>query len=161
MDEQTRNAALDMIVALIAVSALVIGLLSMLVGRLVAWWDRVRSVKHSQNSNAVVMSRSRENERPSLPSSLQTDSRQTADRPMIPMPSRDIMLDIYKLLRKHGVPREDARPVLKAAGLPLDNNLWSQAAPPEPIAVTPIAGRPTSAAFRQDDPDLRYEAPPS
>jgi hypothetical protein len=89
------------------------------------------------------------------PSSLQTDDRRTPDRPMIPLPSRDVMLDTYRTLRKLGMAREEARMMLRALGLPLDNNLWTQAAPPPPEHVTPIAGRPTAAQFPDDE--LEYQ----
>jgi hypothetical protein len=125
------------------------------------------SVKTSQDSAANVMSRSQDETPQEVPSShrqtaLQTD-RQPAQQP-IPTISRDVMLNTYRLLRKYGVPREEARPVLKAANIPLDNNLWTQAAPPaeKPEEYrTPIADRPTRASYYDDDPDLAYQSPPS
>lgn len=139
----------DMIILIIVVGALAIGLLSMLVGKVVDWWDRF------VNSSQVVMSRAEQDATENTPLSLRQTEPQT-DRPPL---TREIMLDVYKLLREHNVSRERARPILKAAGIPLDNNLWTQAAPPpEPISVTPIAGRPTNAEFR--DPELTYHPPP-
>lgn len=131
-----------------------------------AWlWPgiKARFVNSSEDSAPVVMSRSEFRPSPSMPSSLQTDSAKVSDRRMIPAPTQNEMLDIYRLMREHNIPREKARPVLKAAGLPLDNNLWTQAAPPEPEAeeyVTPIAGRPTPAQFKYpDEPELNYQPP--
>lgn len=112
------------------------------------------SVNDNEEAPAPLMSRSVDILPPSAPLSLQTDSRQTADKGASALPSRDVMLDTYKLLRKYGIPREEARPVLKAAGLSLDNNLWTDAAPHEPPHITPIVGRPTAAQF---DPDYPYK----
>ena len=117
-----------------------------------------RAVNYYQVGDPSVMSLSESTTHAGAASSLQTDSRQTADKPPPAAPSRDVMLNTYRLLRKYGIPREEARPVLKAAGFPLDNNLWADAAPPEPARVTPIAGRPTRAEF-QTDPEYPYEAP--
>lgn len=136
----------------IAVTILILGFL---------WFYVLRPILESWgtypvvNSSPVVMSRAEDDTIENPPLSLRQTDPQT-DRPPI---TREIMLDVYKLLREHNVSRERARPILKAAGIPLDNNLWTQAAPPpEPISVTPIAGRPTNAEFR--DPELTYHPPP-
>lgn len=47
IDEATRNQALDMVAAIVLIAALLIGLISMAIGKIVAWWD-TRSVNHSQ-----------------------------------------------------------------------------------------------------------------
>lgn len=120
--------------------------------------QRYVSVNHSDQSDDNVMSRAAAAPALSAALSLQTDSRQTADRPALSEPSRQIMFDVFMLMRKYGIPREEARPVLKAAGWKLDNNLWADAAPPDPERLTPIAGRPTRAEF-QTDPDYPYQAP--
>jgi hypothetical protein len=116
------------------------------------------TVKSSGDAAPVVMSREQSDTPDEVPSALRQTAPQT-DRPPSPPPlSRDVMLDIYKLLREYNVPRERARKVLKAAGIPIDNNLWTQAMPPtddEPAAITPIAGRATRAQFA--DPDLAYQ----
>lgn len=107
-----------------------------------------------------VMSRSDVVSPPSAPSSLETDKAQTTDRQPAPAFSRDVMLDTYKLLRKYGVPREEARPVLKAMGMPLDNNVWVTAAPADDdVLVTPYAGRRTRASYYPDEPELEYKSP--
>lgn len=119
-------------------------------------------VKSLEGGAPAVMSY--EEERP--PENTLSSQRQTApqtDRhPTAPSLPRDVMLDIYRLLRAHNVPREKARPALKAAGIPLDNNLWTEAAPPEEESEysTPIAGRTTKATFHPDDPALEYQPPP-
>ncbi len=76
--------------------------------------------------------------------------------------SQEQLLTHYRWLRGHGIGREDARAALKGVGLPLNNNLWAEAAPPESVApdetVTPIAGRTTKASnFRETDPELAYK----
>lgn len=113
----------------------------------------VNTVKRYVQPTPRVMSRSPESPPVFLPSALETDSRQTADKPALAMPSRDVMLNTFKLLRKYNIPREEARIVVKSLGLPLDNNLWTEAAPPDPSYVTPIVGRQTAAQF---DPDYPY-----
>lgn len=108
----------------------------------------------------VVMSREGDALIIDRPLSLQTDARQTPDRPMIPKPTPEQWLTLYQLMRRHGIKRDDAGAALRAAGLTLDNNTWSKAQPPadEPAHVTPIVGRPTDATFR-GDPDYPYESP--
>lgn len=121
----------------------------------------VGSVNDYEDSAANVMSRAQDRPSEIAPSSLQTDGRQTADRPMMPVPTAEEMLDIFRVLRTAGVKRDALQGVWRAAGLKLDNNLWSKAAPPppeEPTTVTPIAGRSTSAQFH--DPELNYQPPP-
>lgn len=71
-----------------------------------------------------------------------------------PTPSRAELLTLYRILRKYGVPREEIRAALRGVRVPLSNDVWASAAPAEPQYTTPIAGRPTSAAF---DPDFPYE----
>lgn len=112
----------------------------------------------------VVMSRQQENASV-VPLSglrqttLQTDN--TSDRQPTARFSRNEILDICRLLREYGVPREKARQVLKSI-MPIDNNLWVEAASPlspEPEYTTPIAQRPTRAQF-ETDPELIYQQPP-
>lgn len=117
-----------------------------------------RGSKKSVSSYPVVMSRPVSSDVPDkAPSSLQTAPPQTDQTPIIRRPPAEELLTVYRLMRKYGIPREEARAALKAANLPLDNNLWTSVAPPveEPQEVTPIAGRPTSAKFH-DDPELEY-----
>jgi hypothetical protein len=58
--------------------------------------------------------------------------------------------------------RDDARALLNAWNIPLDNNLWTEVGASlekeAALHVTPIVGRPTSARF-ETDPELRYESP--
>lgn len=117
-------------------------------------------VKPSEEAPPVVMSRSRNDVVLYSPSSLQTDSVQTDRQPASAAPGRAELLTLYQTMRAAGIGREKARPVLKAVGLPLDNNLWAEAAPSADEAphVTPIVGRPTSARF-ETDADYPYQAP--
>lgn len=147
----------DIVVIVIVVGALAIGLISMAIGQVARLWEWLvdwRPVKHSQESDTEVMSRHPISEAPSTPLSQRQTAPQT-DRPSAPPePPREIMLDMFRLMRAYGIPREKARPILKAAGWKLDNNLWTEAAPPDDAYTTPIAGRTTRAQF---DPDYPYE----
>lgn len=123
-------------------------------------WIGARSVNNNVENRTDVMSRSPIKDAPFVPSPLQTDSRQTADRQQWPKLARDEMLDICKVLRLRGFSREDARQLFRAFHQPLDNNLWTQAAPPDDDEyITPIAGRRTSAKYFEDDPELVYRPP--
>lgn len=119
-----------------------------------------------------VMSRSAGDAAPSGPSVSQTDGPdgQTdgADGP----PSAAKLLPLYRLLRQEGgATREAARAALAAAALPLDNNVWTQAAPPEPAArarqivvqqrgqATAIPALPRRQGPWYDDPRLEYQPP--
>lgn len=121
-----------------------------------------RPVKASPESDPRVMSRSDESAAPSSPSSLQTSGVQTPDQTDDPAVKRAKLLDTYRPLRKLGMGRDDARAFLKPWGIPLDNNLWAEAAPAaeESVHVTPIVGRPTRARFETDadHPYLPLEA---
>jgi hypothetical protein len=113
-------------------------------------------VNRFDDDAASVMSRSEQTEAPSMPSSLETRPDQTALLPTDPALRRAKLLDTYRPLRKAGMSREAAQALLHAWGIPLDNNLWRDAAPPPAPHVTPIAGRPTEASF---DPELAYCPP--
>ena len=94
--------------------------------------------------------------------SVQTDGQTRGDRAMMPTPTTAQMLDSCRVLRQAGLTRDQARAALKALGLPLDNNLWSQAAPTDDgqVIVTPFAGRVTRREYYPDDPGLVYQEPP-
>lgn len=119
-------------------------------------------VKGSEDRAPVVMSRSEYDAAGSGLSSHRQTELQTDRQPQTAQPSRAELLTLYKTMRAAGIPRETARPALKAVGVPLDNNLWVEAAPPEkpaeqgPVHLTPIVGRPTSAKF-ETDPDYPFE----
>lgn len=120
----------------------------------------VNTVKRYVAVQPRVMSRSDDSHPLYSPSSLQTDSVQTDRQPASAAPGRAELLTLYQTMRAAGIGREKARPVLKAVGLPLDNNLWAEAAPSADEAphVTPIVGRPTNARFETDQ-DFPYQAP--
>lgn len=128
-----------------------------------AMQERGGSVKALPAPAPVVTSSGREQQHASSASVSQTDSPQTADRPLAPAITREQMLDAAKTLRAAGLSREKGRAVFSALGLPLDNNLWAAAAPPEPEAdyVTPIAGRATKKAYYPDEPELEFAPPTS
>ena len=131
-------------------------------------WSRIRAgivimprrtsyhvVRRSDDGGSVVMSRAEYN---ALVDRLSSQDGQHDGRTDSPAPGRTELLTLYKVLRKYGVPREEIRAPLKGVRVPLSNDVWAAAAPAEPQYVTPIAGRPTAAAF---DPDFPYEAPPA
>lgn len=125
-------------------------------------------VNSSQDDDTIIMSRleydALVSERLSLRQTVQT-LRQTAQTTSERDISKEKMLDIFKVLRAAGVKREHLAKPWRAAGLPLDTNLWLDAAPApqpppaEPEYMTPIAGRPTKAQFEYDEPELNYQAP--
>jgi hypothetical protein len=119
-------------------------------------------VSTNASGGAVVMSRSQNTNDGFAASALQTDDRQTTDRRTMPVPTRDQMLDIFKVVRAAGIKRDQLAGAWRAAGLPLDNNVWADAAPAEQPAqhFTPIVGRPTNAVF-ESDPDFPYVQPPA
>lgn len=136
-----------MMVAVLLVLALMVG-----------WGKFVKYV----NNKPEIMSHRHDRAHVHDASSLETDSRQTADRPTMLVPTREQTLDIFRAMRAAGMKRETISGPWRAAGLKFDNNLWTEAAPPppeEPPQVTPIAGRPTRAQFH-DDPDLVFQPPP-
>lgn len=126
--------------------------------------ELVETVKASQYSGTEIMSSGAVRVPSELTSSLQTDGVQTSDQTIDPAARRAKLLDTYRRLRKLGMSRDDARALLSLWGIPLDNNLWAEAAPPdppeEPTILTPIAGRPTKASYYEADPELAYQPPP-
>lgn len=118
---------------------------------------RAEPVNDYEDSAPVVMSRVQNATVENSPSSLQTRPQTVPDQTEDPKVRRAKLLDTYKVLRELGMSRDDARALLKPWGIPLDNNLWADAAPQEPPTITPIAGRPTSAKFHEGEPDLEYK----
>lgn len=110
-------------------------------------------VKRSDTAAPVVMSREEDNEWRSGLSDLRPDTDQTQTTTY----NRAGMIDIYRLMRKYNIPREEARAAFQSAALPLDNNQWAKVAPPAPH-VTPIAGRATNAVFEEGE--LAFVPPP-
>lgn len=110
---------------------------------------------------AAVMSRRSEAPEKIVPVVLRTDEPKAPDGPPRLAYSQEVLLDTYRWLRSMGAKREDARTHLKALGIPLSNDLWAKAEPPEPVAITPLAQRPTLATFRETDPELEYQKPPT
>jgi hypothetical protein len=123
------------------------------------------SVKDNEPTPAVIMSRPEYATPLSTPSSLRTDDGRTETTAPQPRFTEDQLLTLYALLRSSGVTRDRATPALKAAGIPVNNNLWTRAAPPAPADDgeyrTPIAGRPADAALFRESGELAYEPPPT
>lgn len=168
MDEAMRAQALDYLMAFIVIAALVLGLGSMLLGRVVSWWE-ARGVNTSPGVAPIIMSRSEGSVPPSAPSSLETDGRRTETTAPGPKFTEDQLLTLYAGLRAHGMVRDKASQLLKASGIPMNNNLWTRAAPPpapgapvedDDSVLTPIAGRRTRASYYPEEPDLEFNPPP-
>lgn len=118
-------------------------------------------VNDYEDGEPIVMSRGQNNDREISSSSLQTRPQTASDQTEDPRARRAKLLDTYRVLRKLGMNRDDARALLKPWDIPLDNNLWSQAAPPpeEPQEKAPISGRalPPNVKFHEDEPELQYQ----
>lgn len=152
--------------------ALILGVIGLMafISRAKAWLRgepffthaRLRGVRNSEPNPAAIMSRPESAAPPFAPSSLRTDDGRTETTAPQPRFTEDQLLTLYALLRSSGVTRDRATAALKAAGIPVNNNLWTRAAPPLPTEDgeyrTPIAGRPTAAVFETGD--LAYEPPP-
>jgi hypothetical protein len=167
MDDAMRAQALDYLLAFIIVASLVIGLGSMLAGRVVSLWDSFQAWR-SVNKYQAVMS-------PTLPAPApdgQTD--ETDRRPDAALSEHDSLWQEFCVDRTRArliaVMVDSQIPVAAIRGLLKgDNTVISQEveaarkqlglAPVAPY-VTPIAGRPTRASFYQDDPDLQFHPPP-
>jgi len=132
----------------------ILGVIGLMVG-----WSKFLDWRESvKRSGAAVMSRASADPIADAPSS--EDGRETdARRTPIVLPERKIraeeLLTLCTLMRRYDIPREAAAAAFKAVDLPFNNNVWSKAAPEEPPTLTPIAGRPTAAQFRDDE--LAYE----
>lgn len=135
------------------------------------WWESadVSSVSDdAAKAQHSIMSNAAPSEPPSAPSVSQTDGSQTdrqrSDGDTAAGDIKPEYLTLYKLLRANRISREAARPALKAAKIPLDNNLWRAAAPTPPPddeerLVTPFAGRVTRRSYYPDRADLEYQPP--
>lgn len=119
-------------------------------------------VKHFVPDAPIILSSSPPRLASEAAPSVQTDGQTRGDRAMMPTPTTTQILDSCRVLRQAGLTRDQARAALKALGLPLDNNLWSQAAPIDDgqVIVTPFAGRVTRREYYPDDPGLVYQEPP-
>lgn len=120
--------------------------------------DDTETVNYSATTAPVVMSNDGTPHPDVLPV-VPTDGRASDAGRTEPQPSytQQQLLTHYQWLRRLGAKRDEARPYLRAMGIPLHNDLWAQAAPLPPQAVSPIAGRPIDPAlFHADAPDLRY-----
>jgi hypothetical protein len=98
-------------------------------------------------------------------SSLETTNGQTETTVPPGKLTEHQLLTLYSFLRAHGAVRDRAGRVLKEIGIPMNNNLWARAIPPAPVEeddvmLTPIAGRPTRAAYYESEPALQYQEPP-
>lgn len=154
--------------------ALILGVIGLMafISRAKAWLNgesffthaRLRGVRDNGPTSPTVMSRPESAAPPSAPSSLRTDGGRTETTAPQPKFTEDQLLTLYTGLRAHGMVRDKASQLLKASGIPMNNNLWAKAGvslPPEDDEYrTPIAGRPANAADFREAGDLAYEPPP-
>lgn len=162
IDEATRNQALDMVAAIVLIAALLIGLISMAIGKIVAWWD-TRSVNHFQAVMSPDLAQTKPDRQTDEP-----DRRAPAGLSGDPRRCPALQLDRTKaglitLLVYNEWTVSEIRAVLKG-----DNTTMGQdiAEARERLGMapvgeyrTPIADRPTRAVF-ETDPGLVYEQPP-
>lgn len=145
----------------------VISTILMVLLKVAAWWgERHAPVSGYIDNGYDDMSSSVDDAPPSAASSLETDRRADRQTAQVARPSAEQLLTLYKLMRAAGIGREDAQAAFKEAGLPLNNNVWSKAAPQlksvqpsedDDVLVTPFAGRRTRASYYSDEPELEYK----
>lgn len=104
-------------------------------------------MSNSQNAEKSLASRPRTD----APADGRTEPQQPAPHP--------VTVDTARQLRAHGFTRDEARAFLKTLGWTLGNDTWSKAQPEEEPQMTPVAGRPTNATFREEGA-LAYKDPP-
>lgn len=162
MDDATRNSALDLVMAIVAVAALVVGLTSMLLGKIMAWWD-ARSVNHSQAVMSPVSPQTNPDQQTDEPD-RRADTALSGDPKLCPALRLDkTKVGLITILVYNEWTVSEIRSLLKG-----DNTTMSQEiaevrknlglAPPTEYR-TPIAGRATVARFYESDPELAYQPP--
>lgn len=177
VDEATRNQALDVIMVIITVAALLIGLISMLIGKIAVWRDRL-----SVNTSTPVMSSTPVQTTPdqqtdgagikspvSVPVSVSgTD---TAHFNLAAVPSDLTYEEVVTILAGQvtpgGKPAYSGKKIYTLVGgnynefTALMRRLRAKDSEPAepPPTTTPIAGRPTRAIFKETDPELAYNPP--
>lgn len=129
------DRTVDFVVAFVVIGMVAAGLSSMAIGWIVNRYREMsgRAMSSAENVPAPMPLSSKDGQ----------DDGRTDGNPI----GRAELLTLYTVLRKYGVPREEIRPVLKGVRVPLSNDVWASAAPPPPVHVTPVAGRPTDADF--------------
>lgn len=142
------------------------GTMVMVLFKVAVWWGS--RVNDYADADADDMSSADAAMPPSRLSSLETDRRADRQTEQPARVSAEQLLTLYQLMRAAGIGREDARAAFKAAGLPLNNDVWSKAAPPPKVPqptddddtmITPYAGRRTRASYYPEEPELEYRSP--
>lgn len=167
--QQPDAHTMDYVFAIIAVAALAIGLISMLVGRAVEAWDRLKAWRAIVNHSQALAS-------PAQPQTEQTAQTDGADRRADGTASghdqlwRDFLLDrtrarLIAVMVDSQLSVAEIRGLLKGDNGAIGNEAEAARTrlgltPPEAYR-TPIAGRPTNAAFYEADPELAYQPPPN
>jgi hypothetical protein len=177
MDEATRNQALDVIMAIVAVSALAIGLISMAIGKITAWRD-ARSVNHSQpimSPSPVQTTTDQQTPEAGIKApvsvSVPVSGTDTGDFDLAAVPSDLTYEEVVTILAGQvtpaGKPAYSGKKIYTLVGgnynefTALMRRLRTKDNEPAepPPATTPIAGRPTRAVFKETDPELAYQPP--
>lgn len=162
MDDATRNSALDLVMAIVAVAALAVGLTSMLLGKIMAWWD-ARSVNHSQAVMSLVFPQTKPDRQTDEPD-RRADTALSGDPKRCPALQLDrTKTGLITVLVYNEWTVSEIRGLLKG-----DNTVISQEIAEARKRLgkdmpaeyrTPIAGRSTKASFYESDPDLAYQPP--
>lgn len=188
MDEAMREQALNFIMGLLLIVMLAIGLFSMLIGKLVSWWDAfwawrqgdgVKSygdaptppASRVENPPTPVMSRKKAGITSPIPLSVSVSDTDTATFDLAAVPSDLTYEEVVAILAGQvtpaGKPAYSGKKIYGLVGgnynefTALMRRLRAKddapAEPPE--TTTPIAGRPTRAAFRETDLELQFPPP--
>lgn len=177
MDDATRNSALDLVMAIVAVAALVVGLTSMLLGKIMAWWD-ARSVNHSRPIMSSTPAQTTPDQQTdgagikspvSVPVSVSGTDTAGFDLALVPsdLTYEEVVTILAGQVTPGGKPAYSGKKIYNLVGgnynefTVLMRRLRAKDGEPAepPQSVTPIAERPTRATFREADPELAYDPP--
>lgn len=160
MTEAQQNDAAQLVIMMVIVGLIVFGV----VGSFVMKWIEDRAVDDLSTippaAPAEITSISADDARP-MAARPRTDEAPDGRTP--PQPTRDEQRTLYRLLRAHGITRDEARAALRPFGIAIGNDVWAASAPADDDAdyTTPYAGRRTKAQYYPDSPELEYAEPSS
>lgn len=183
MDEAMRAQALDYLMVFIAVAALVLGLGSMFLGRIVSLWDSFQTWRQSSVSHfQPVMSPAPEqtaadrqtpgasiNPPVSVPVSVSGTDTAPFDLAAVPtdLTYEEVVTILAGQMTPAGKLAYSGKKIYNLVGgnynefIALMRQLRAKDGEPAepPPVTTPIAGRPTRAVFKETDPELAYHPP--
>lgn len=173
MDEATRSQALDVVMAIIAMAALVIGLISMLIGKIAAWRD-ARSVNRSQGTVSPPPAQTAPDQQPpeaGINRPVSVSGTDTVGFDLASVPSDLTYEEVVTILAGQvtpaGKPTYSGKRIYTLVGgnynefTALMRRLRAKDNEPAepPPTTTPIAGRATRATFKETDPELAFQPP--